>query len=157
MNEQMVPNEHDEYWMRQAMAQAEQAAAAAEVPIGAVLVKGDALIAAGWNRPIAGHDPSAHAEIQALRAAGQALQNYRLANTTLYVTLEPCLMCAGAMIHARVERLVFGAHDAKRGVIDSRWAVFDAPWLNHRVEVTGGVLEKECAALLRGFFRTRRD
>ncbi|BAZ93657.1 tRNA-specific adenosine deaminase [Thiohalobacter sp. COW1] len=157
MNGQAESHNRDEYWMRQALAQAELAAAAGEVPIGAVLVKQEQFIAAGWNRPIAGHDPTAHAEIQALRAAGRALQNYRLPDTTLYVTLEPCLMCAGAMIHARVARLVFGAHDSKRGVVDSRWEVFSAPWLNHRVEVTGGVLEGECAALLKGFFRDRRD
>ena len=157
MSEHIVTEGGDEFWMRQALAQAGLAAAAGEVPIGAVLVKGDELIASGWNQPIAGHDASAHAEIQALRVAGQALQNYRLPDTTLYVTLEPCLMCAGAMIHARIARLVYGAHDSKRGVVDSRWEVFDAPWLNHRVEVTGGVLERECAALLKGFFRDRRD
>lgn len=157
MSGQTGPNDRDTHWMRQALAQAELAAAAGEVPIGAVLVKGDVLIASGWNQPIAGHDPTAHAEIRALRAAGQALQNYRLPDTTLYVTLEPCLMCAGAMIHARVARLVFGAHDSKRGVVDSRWEVFEAPWLNHRVEVTGGVLEDECAALLKQFFRDRRE
>lgn len=158
MSEQLHSQEdRDEYWMRQALAQAELAAAAGEVPIGAVLVKQDRLIASGWNQPIASHDPSAHAEVQALRAAGTALRNYRLPDTTLYVTLEPCLMCAGAMIHARISRLVFGAHDSKRGVVDSRWEVFDAPWLNHRVEVAGGVLEQECAALLKGFFRDRRD
>lgn len=157
MSEQAAPNGHDVYWMLQALAQAEQAAAAGEVPIGAVLVKQDHLIASAWNQPIASQDPSAHAEIQALRAAGAALHNYRLPDTTLYVTLEPCLMCAGAMIHARVSRLVFGAHDSKRGVVDSRWEVFDAPWLNHRVEVAGGVLEQECAERLKGFFRDRRD
>lgn len=149
--------DRDEYWMRQALIQAELAAAAGEVPIGAVVVKQDRLIASGWNQPIASQDPSAHAEIQALRAAGTVLRNYRLPDTTLYVTLEPCLMCAGAMIHARVSRLVFGAHDSKRGVVDSHWEVFDAPWLNHRVKVVGGVLEQECAALLKGFFRDRRD
>lgn len=148
--------DRDQYWMRQALSQAGLAAAAGEVPIGAVLVKQDQLIAAGWNQPIATHDPSAHAEIVAMREAGRVLENYRLPDTTLYVTLEPCLMCAGAMIHARVSRLVFGAHDSKRGVVDSRWAVFDAPWLNHRVEITGGVLEGECAALLKEFFRDRR-
>ncbi|RRQ21059.1 tRNA adenosine(34) deaminase TadA [Thiohalobacter thiocyanaticus] len=151
------PEDRDEYWMRQALAQAELAAAAGEVPIGAVLVKEGELIASGWNQPIASYDPSAHAEIQTLRAAGAALQNYRLPDTTLYVTLEPCLMCTGAMIHARISRLVFGAHDSKRGVVDSRWEVFDAPWLNHRVEVTGGVLESECAELLKDFFRDRRE
>lgn len=143
--------------MRQALARAELAAAAGEVPIGAVLVKQETLIADGWNRSVAGHDATAHAEILALRAAGQALQNYRLPETTLYVTLEPCLMCAGALVHARVARLVYGAHDSKRGVVDSRWEVFEAPWLNHRMAVTGGVLEHECAELLQGFFRDRRE
>lgn len=148
---------HDEHWMRQALALADRALAAGEVPVGAVMVRNDECIAEGWNQPIGSHDPSAHAEMVAMRAAGQAMQNYRLPNTTLYVTLEPCLMCAGAMIHARVSRLVFGAYDSKRGVVSSQWDVFEAPWLNHHLEVTGGVLENACADRLKRFFRQRRE
>ena len=126
------------------------------MPIGAVIVKGDSIIARGTNRPIESHDPTAHAEIEALRAAGQALQSYRLINTTLYVTLEPCLMCAAAMVHARVKRVVFGAWDRQAGAAGSLVNVFTLPGLNHRVDVFGGVLMDDCGAQLKHFFASRR-
>lgn len=143
-------------WMRYALRLAERAGREGEVPVGAVLVKGDRILAEGWNRPIRDNDPSAHAEMVALRAAGQALGNYRLCDTTLYVTLEPCTMCAGAMIHARVKRLVFGAFDPKTGAAGSVFDVFNRPQHNHAVQSSGGVLQHECAALLTDFFRARR-
>ncbi|MDB5985503.1 MAG: tadA [Nevskia sp.] len=146
----------DRAYMRRALLLAERAAAAGEVPVGAVLVKDDAIVAEGWNQPISAHDPSAHAEMVALRAAAQMLGNYRLPGTTLYVTLEPCVMCAGAIIHARVSRLVFGTRDPKAGAVDSVYDVIAQPRLNHVVEWSGGVLEQECGAILREFFRARR-
>jgi tRNA(adenine34) deaminase len=145
------------HWMQHALALARRAEALGEVPVGAVVVRDGVVLGEGWNRPITDHDPTAHAEIVALRAAAQAAGNYRLPGSTLYVTLEPCLMCTGAMVHARVERLVFGAYDAKRGAAGSQFDAFTAPGLNHRVEVTGGVLAEECAALLQAFFRQRRE
>ena len=146
----------DEHWMQHALDLAANAGAGGEVPVGALLVQDDALIAEGWNRPIAGHDPTAHAEVMALRAAGQTLQNYRVTGATLYVTLEPCLMCVGAMVHARVARLVFGAPDPKSGAVESVCRAFELPGLNHRVEVTGGVLAEACGGQLRAFFHARR-
>jgi tRNA(adenine34) deaminase len=146
----------DARWMQRALSLAGRAAESGEVPVGAVLVDGEHCIAEGWNQPIGQHDPSAHAEVMALRAAGQALGNYRLSGTTLYVTLEPCLMCVGAMVHARVQRLVFGAHDPKSGAVCTCMHGFELPGLNHRVEVTGGVLEDSCGAQLKQFFRERR-
>ena len=146
----------DEHWMRLALGLAGRAQAGGEVPVGSVLVQDGALLAEGWNQPIAGHDPTAHAEVMALRAAGRALQNYRFSGSTLYVTLEPCLMCVGAMVHARVARLVFGAHDPKSGAVMSVCRAFDLPGLNHQVRVTGGVLAEECGDLLRAFFHARR-
>jgi len=146
----------DEYWMQRALTVADRAVAAGEVPVGAVLVDGDDRVAEGWNQPIGLHDPSAHAEIMALRAAGLATQNYRLPGTTLYVTLEPCLMCVGAMVHARVQRLVFGARDPKSGAVCSCMQGLDSAGLNHRVAVTGGVLANECGERLKQFFRERR-
>jgi tRNA(adenine34) deaminase len=147
----------DEHWMRRAMDLARRAEQEGEVPIGAVLVKDGEIVGEGWNRPIASHDPSAHAEIRALRAAGQTLNNYRLPGTTLYCTLEPCPMCAGAIVHARVERVVFGATDPKGGACGS---VFDLlpsdERFNHRTEATGGVLGDLCGDMLREFFRRRR-
>ncbi len=146
----------DQHWMRHALHLAERAGREGEVPVGAVLVKDDKLIAEGWNRPIQSSDPSAHAEMVALRAAGQAVDNYRLCDTTLYVTLEPCTMCAGAIIHARVKRLVFGAYDPKTGAAGSVFDVFGRVEHNHSVEVSGGVLQQECAEVLTAFFRARR-
>lgn len=151
-----MSKETDKKWMREALALAQQAEAAGEVPVGAVLVKDGAVIASGWNNPISSHDPTAHAEIGALRFAAEALGNYRLLDTTLYVTLEPCSMCAGALVHARVKRLVYGAPDPKAGAAGSVFDITRAPALNHRLEVTGGVLAEECGALLRKFFSTRR-
>jgi len=142
--------------MRLALEAARGAEAAGEVPVGAVLVQGDAILAVGANRPIAGHDPTAHAEIEALRGGGQTLSSYRLSGTTLYVTLEPCVMCASAIIHARVARLVFGAWDSKAGAAGSIANVFTLPAMNHRVDVFGGVLMEESARLLNGFFAARR-
>lgn len=147
----------DEYWMHRALACAQQAQQLGEVPVGAVLVRDDVEIASGFNRPIADRDPSAHAEMIVLRAAGQRLDNYRLPGTTLYVTLEPCAMCAGAIVHARVQRLVFGAPDPKAGAVVSVYDLISRPRLNHLVAWTGGVLEAACAELLRDFFRRRRD
>ncbi|RYF28547.1 MAG: tRNA adenosine(34) deaminase TadA [Comamonadaceae bacterium] len=143
--------------MRLALAQAHDAALAGEVPVGAVVVRGGEVIATGRNAPIAGHDPTAHAEIAALRAAAQRLGNYRLDGCTLYVTLEPCAMCSGAMLHARLPRVVFGAADAKTGAAGSVVNLFAEPRLNHQTQVQGGMLADECAALLSTFFRTRRQ
>jgi tRNA(adenine34) deaminase len=147
----------DGAFMRVALGQAAAAGAGGEVPVGAVLVRGEDVIATGANKPIASHDPTAHAEIQALRAGGQALGSYRLNDTTLYVTLEPCVMCASAIVHARVRRLVFGAWDARAGGAGSITNVFALPGLNHRVDVFGGVLMDECARLLLEFFAPRRE
>ncbi len=142
--------------MERALALAREAAVAGEVPVGAVLVRDGALVAEGRNRPIADHDPTAHAEIVALRAAGRRLANYRLPGTTLYVTLEPCTMCIGALVHARVQRLVFGAPDPRTGAAGSVIDLARAPFHNHRLAVTGGVLAEASAELLRDFFRRRR-
>ncbi len=142
--------------MRHALTLAGKAEAEGEVPVGAVLVRDDEAIGEGWNAPISGHDPTAHAEVMALRSAAGRVENYRLPGTTLYVTLEPCLMCAGALVHARVARLVFGASDPKRGAVQSTCAALEMPGLNHRVEITGGVLEAECGERLKAFFQARR-
>lgn len=142
--------------MRHALDLAERAAAAGEVPVGAVLVQGDEIVGEGWNRPVSRHDPSAHAEIVALRDAGRRLSNYRLPDTTLYVTLEPCVMCAGALVHARVARVVYGAADPKTGAAGSVFDTLTSPLHNHRIEVRGGVLADEVAGALREFFRSRR-
>ena len=143
-------------YMRLALEQARAAARAGEVPVGAVLVHKERVIATGANRPISACDPTAHAEIEALRAGAQVLGSYRLTDTTLYVTLEPCLMCAAAMVHARVRRLVYGAFDPRVGAAGSLIDAFALPGQNHRVDVFGGVLEAECGALLKGFFELRR-
>jgi tRNA(adenine34) deaminase len=142
--------------MRQAVAQARAAAAAGEVPVGAVLVRDGRAVAAGYNQPIGSHDPTAHAEIVALRRAAEDARNYRLPGTTLYVTVEPCLMCVGALVNARVTALVYGAPEPKFGAVSSLLALETLP-LNHRLQVTAGVLEEECRALLVEFFRARRD
>jgi tRNA(Arg) A34 adenosine deaminase TadA len=147
----------DEYFMQCALALAKQAQAAGEVPVGAVIVLNDEIIAQGANCPISTHDPSAHAEIMAIRKAAEKIENYRLIDTTLYVTLEPCMMCAGAMVHARVKRLVFGAADPRTGVASSRLNAFDQPFLNHQIEYSGGVLAAECGAILSAFFKARRN
>ena len=148
--------DRDEEFMRLALAEAEKALQAGEVPVGAVVVRGGEVIASAHNGPVGLKDPSAHAEILALRRAAAAEGNYRLAGTTLYVTIEPCLMCAGALIHARVSRLVFGAPDPKGGAVVSLYGVLQDGRLNHRVEVTGGVLREACSEILSRFFREKR-
>ena len=148
--------QNDETYMQEAIAQARAAGEAGEVPIGAVLVRDGEVIARGANRTIADCDPTAHAEIVALRAAACAIGNYRLAGATLYVTLEPCAMCAGAIVQARVDRVVFGAADPKAGAVRTLFNIADHPQLNHRAEIVGGVLAEECAVLLQSFFAARR-
>ena len=148
--------DRDEEFMRLALAEAEKALLAGEVPVGAVVVRGGEVIASAHNGPVGLKDPSAHAEILALRRAAEAEGNYRLAGTTLYVTIEPCLMCAGDLIHARVSRLVFGAPDPKGGAVVSLYGVLEDGRLNHRVEVTGGVLGEACGEVLSRFFREKR-
>ena len=146
----------DKCFMAAALELARQAAAAGEVPVGAVVVCDGRIVGRGYNQPIGAHDPSAHAEIMALRAAACALGNYRLPGCDLYVTLEPCLMCAGAMMHARLRRVVFGARDVKTGVAGSVVDVFAEARLNHHAQVEGGVLSAQCGALLSEFFAQRR-
>ena len=148
---------NDTDFMLLALEQARRAETASEVPVGAVLTLGERVIASGFNRPISGCDPTAHAEIETLRAAATALGSYRLNDSVLYVTLEPCLMCAAAITHARVRRLVFGAWDPRAGAAGSMLDAFALPGLNHRVDVFGGVLEEACGALLRDFFARRRS
>ncbi len=150
------PGRSDEAWMSQALALAERAAQEGEVPVGAIIVMDGRVIGEGWNRPIAGHDATAHAEIVALREAGAAQHNYRVLDATLYVTLEPCMMCAGAMVHARIRRLVFGAYDPKSGVVCSVMALLDAPHVNHRITWQGGVMAETCGEKLSEFFKARR-
>ena len=147
--------DHD--YMRLALAQAQEARAAGEVPVGAVVVKDGEVIATGFNQPISRHDPTHHAEIAALRAAAMAIGNYRLPGCTLYVTLEPCVMCAGAMMHARIARVVFGARDPKTGACGSVLDLFANTQLNHHAEVVGGVLADECGTMLSDFFAERRQ
>jgi len=153
----MIDDEHDSHWMQHALHLAEQATEQDEVPVGAVVVLNEEAIGEGWNQPISSCDPTAHAEIIALRDAAQRIGNYRLIGATLYVTLEPCLMCAGAMIHARIGRLVFGASDPKRGAVNSTTHAFETQGLNHRVTFTGGVMASACAGRLHDFFRARRS
>lgn len=149
--------EKDLGWMAQALDLARRAGNTGEVPVGAVVVQDNECIGAGWNRPIAANDPSAHAEIEALRAAGAKLGNYRMPEATLYVTLEPCCMCAGAIVQARLRRVVFGAADPKAGAAGSVFNLLQSDALNHRARVEGGVLETDCAAMLQDFFRARRQ
>jgi len=146
----------DEQWMRYAIRLAQRAEEQGEVPVGAVLVKDNACLAEGWNVPLQTHDPTAHAEVIAMRQGGIALENYRLIDSTLYVTLEPCVMCMGAISHARVKRLVFGAFDAKRGAVCNALSLAEADFLNHRIDWRGGVLEQECSSLLVDFFKAKR-
>lgn len=146
----------DVLFMSRALELARSAEAAGEVPVGAVIVKDGQIVGEGWNRPIGTHDPTAHAEIVALRAAAQNIDSYRLLETTLYVTLEPCAMCAGAMVHARVRRLVFAARDPRAGAAGSIFNIVRHSALNHAIDVEEGVLADECSALLKGFFQKRR-
>ena len=147
---------NDEDWMQYALSLAKKAEQQDEVPVGAILVMDDECIAEGWNKPISSNDPTAHAEIMALRAASEQLQNYRLPKTTLYVTLEPCMMCAGALIHTRVARVVYGATDPKAGAAGSVFELLGTDKLNHKIEITPGVMKDECASLLTSFFQRRR-
>jgi len=146
----------DEHWMAQALRLAELAAAQGEVPVGALLVRNGEVVGEGWNQPICTNDPSAHAEIIAMRRAAELCQNYRLPGSTLYVTLEPCAMCVGAMIHARVERLVFAAREPKAGAVVSQLQLLSLDHFNHRIEVVEGVLAEPCGNFLTQFFRSRR-
>jgi len=150
-------NKTHEKWMELAIQQALLAEKIDEVPVGAVLVQDDRLITSAHNQPISNNDPTAHAEIQLLRKAGEQLNNYRLPNTTLYVTLEPCTMCLGAMIHARVSKVVFGAYDEKTGVCGSCQDLSTSECFNHAIEIQGGVLADECKNLLQAFFKNRRN
>ena len=147
---------NDEMFMREALVQAQYAEAAGEVPVGAVVVRDGGIIATGFNCPISGHDPTAHAEIMALRNAAAVCRNYRLPDCELYVTLEPCAMCVGAMIHARLKRVVFGAYDPKTGACGSVVDLFMQMELNHHTTVTGGILQDDCSAMLKAFFAERR-
>ena len=147
---------NDEHWMAKALELAHKAEAAGEVPVGAVIVKDGELIAEGWNHPISSHDATAHAEIMALRSAGEKLGNYRLPDTELFVTLEPCPMCVGAMLHARVRRVVFATGDPKTGALGGAFNLLEACSHNHVFDVESGVLEDEAGDLLRSFFRSRR-
>lgn len=147
----------DEHWMHHALKLAEYAELQGEVPVGAVVVSDGEIVGEGWNQSIGLHDPSAHAEVMAIRAAAQKIENYRLVNCDLYVTLEPCLMCAGALIHARIRRLIFGATDPKTGVAGSVENTFKKPFLNHRIAVTGGVLASSCTQEIQRFFRQKRQ
>lgn len=146
----------DTAWMQLAIEEALKAQALGEVPVGAVLVHDNKLIAKAGNNPISGHDPSGHAEMNVLRLAGQKLNNYRLLDTTLYVTLEPCMMCAGLLVHARIKRLVFGAYDPKAGAVESIANLLEHPKLNHKVEVLGGIEQEKCGKILKAFFANLR-
>jgi tRNA(adenine34) deaminase len=154
-----MTSDRDEHarFMRLALAEAKRAEAAGEVPVGALVVDADgAVIGAGYNHPISAEDPTAHAEIAALRQAAAAVRNYRLSGATLYVTIEPCLMCVGAMIHARIGLVVYGAAEPRSGALVSAIKAHETPGLNHRIEVLAGVLEEECRAIIQEFFRERR-
>ncbi|WP_338364353.1 tRNA adenosine(34) deaminase TadA [uncultured Pseudoalteromonas sp.] len=153
----MTDLKSDEYWMEQALVYANKAQQLGEIPVGAVLVKDNTLIAVGYNRSITDNDPSAHAEMIAVREGGKVLNNYRLIDCTLYVTLEPCSMCAGLLVHSRIKRLVYGAPDAKTGSAGSIMNLLQEPRLNHQVEVTGGVLGQTCGSTISAFFKQRRE
>jgi len=146
----------DKQFMQHAIELAKRAEQQGEVPVGAIIVKEGEIVAEGWNRPIANHDPTAHAEIEVIRAASKRLDNYRLPGTTLYVTLEPCLMCMGAITHARVERVVYGAKDHRAGAVESVYTIPQDRKLNHHVDIKGGLMAEECAQLLKDFFHKRR-
>jgi tRNA(adenine34) deaminase len=147
----------DAEYMRAALAQAAEAKRRGEVPVGAIVVLDDVVVGEGFNQPIGAHDPTAHAEIVAMRAAARRLGNYRLTGATLYVTIEPCQMCVGAMVHARIARLVYGTPEPKAGAIESAMHAHEHPALNHRIDVLGGVLEDECREMIQGFFEERRE
>lgn len=142
--------------MQHALTLASRAESEGEVPVGAVVVYNNEIIGEGWNRPITDNDPTAHAEVMALRSAAKIINNYRLLDTTLYVTLEPCIMCTGAIIHARIKRVVYGAKDLKAGAVDSAFTILGTDCLNHKVDVNGGILTAECGQILTDFFRKKR-
>ena len=156
MRAQIIDRSRDQAFMQMALEMAAQGAALGEVPVGAVLVQGGEVIGSGFNRPITDSDPSAHAEMVAIRAAAQAASNYRLPGSTLYVTLEPCSMCAGLIVHSRVARVVYGALEPKAGIVQSQGQFFTQGFLNHRVLFEGGVLAQECGQILSDFFKARR-
>lgn len=153
---EIPPESSVQTWMQAAIAEARAAEAAGEVPVGAVVIKNGEIVARGQNRVLRDVDPTAHAEMISLRAAAEVIGNYRLTGCELYVTLEPCAMCSGAMVHARIDRLVYGASDPKAGAAGSVMAVVNHPQLNHQMEVTGGVLAVECSTILKKFFRAKR-
>jgi tRNA(adenine34) deaminase len=155
-NEASLNSTSDELWMEEALRCAQRALESGEVPVGAVVVRAERIVGRGWNRNIAGFDPTAHAEIMALREAGNTVGNHRLGDCDLFVTIEPCAMCAGAMVHARIRRLVYGADDPKAGAVNSIMQVLNHPQLNHQMEVRGGVLAGRSADVLQTFFRNRR-
>jgi len=150
-------NEADIRWMQHALTLAEKAKSQNEVPIGAVVILQDEMIGKGWNQPISNNDPTSHAEIIALREAGNNLNNYRLLNSTMYVTLEPCMMCSSAMVHARINRLVFGASDPKTGSVISVFDNFDQEYHNHKVKHEGGICADQCGDIISSFFKERRN
>ena len=155
-NDQRLTTGPDELWMEEALRAAQRALEAGEVPVGAIVVCDGKIVARGWNRNITDNDPTAHAEIVALRQAGTIIGNHRLENCDLFATIEPCSMCAGAMVHARIKRLVYGADDPKAGAVQSVMQVLNHPQLNHKIEVRSGVLAGRCAELLQTFFKSRR-
>lgn len=152
-----ILHHNDEFWIQHALMLAERAEALGEVPVGAVVVKDDEILGEGWNSPICDSDPTAHAELLALKAAAKKVQNYRIVDATLYVTLEPCAMCAGLIVHARIKRVVFGAWDTKTGAAGSVMQLLQHPALNHQVEITGGVMAQACGDKLSAFFKRRRE
>ena len=156
MNDKSEQESLDIFWMQYALDLAKRAESEGEVPVGAVVVYEEQVIGEGWNRPIIDNDPTAHAEIMALRNAAKRIKNYRLLDTTLYVTLEPCIMCSGAIIHSRVKRVVYGAQDPKAGAVESAFNILGSDCLNHQVNVDKGVMATECGQLLSDFFRKKR-
>lgn len=157
MNDQSEQESLDIFWMQHALELANRAESEGEVPVGAIVVYNEQVIGEGWNRPIVDNDPTAHAEIMALRNAAKKINNYRLLDTILYVTLEPCIMCSGAIIHSRVKRVVYGATDPKAGAVESAFNILGTDCLNHQVNVERGILAKECGQVLTDFFRKRRN
>lgn len=153
----VITDPNHEKWMGEALALARQAEHLNEVPVGAIVVKDDQIVGRGFNQPISTNDPTAHAEMMALREAAKHLGNYRLVDCTLYVTIEPCTMCTGAMVHARIKQLVYGARESKSGAIESNAQLLDAHFFNHKIDWLGGVLSEECSALMSQFFKRRRD
>ncbi|MCB1663286.1 MAG: tRNA adenosine(34) deaminase TadA [Pseudomonadales bacterium] len=153
----VITDPNHEKWMGEALALARQAEHLNEVPVGAIVVKDDQIVGRGFNQPISTNDPTAHAEMMALREAAKHLGNYRLVDCTLYVTIEPCTMCTGAMVHARIKQLVYGARELKSGAIESNAQLLDAHFFNHKIDWLGGVLSEECSALMSQFFKRRRD